>query len=117
MCTKRPSAAPAVGSGVVNLSPTKRRRRGADESEVNDSDQENACGGVNGALSWKSDEPEVEEQGLGKRIGKQKDFKQRRSKNLGEKMSEEEEVRRVLLSMTSCEGRRKKKFASYLISE
>ncbi len=108
MRMKRPSVAPALGSRAVNLSPTKRRRRGADESEeANDSGQENACGGENGALSWKSDEPEVEEQGLGKRIGKQKDFKQHRNKNLEEKMSQDEEVRRVLLSMTWCEGRKK----------
>ncbi len=86
-----------------------------DKPEVNDSDQENVCDGVNGALSWRSDESEVEEQGLRKRIEKQKGFKRCQNVNLGEKMSEGGEVRRVLLSRASCEGR--KIFASYLLCE
>ncbi len=109
MNMKRPSGdVLAANSRVVNLSPTKRRRRNVTESEVTVSDQENACDGVYGALSCRSDEPEVEEQELGKGIEKQKDIIRRcRNKNLKEKMSEEEEVRRcALLSRISCEGRR-----------
>ncbi len=109
MNMKRPSGdVLAAGSRVVNLSPTKRRRRNVTEYEVTVSNQENACDGVNGALNCTSDESEVEEQEFGKRIEKQKDIiRRRRNENLKEKMLEEEEVRRrALLPRTSCEGRR-----------